>query len=322
MAGTNFLAVAVAAAFAVTLVVNYTVTSGIGVKFTNSDIADSHPTYLLPIGWAFSIWGLIYLLFACFAVYQALPHTWEDAEVESVRRHALAAFALNVCWLYLFSFEVYWIAFLFIAAYAGTLLHAVNTLGMDFTSANSSWKSKLLVAAPFSANASWVVVATCLQTGVNFIEEGWVASPDFCCGLLFLAASLAVVQCAKRADVFYGFVAFWALFGIINNQAEGSTFGCASRICKQSCLDDMQLCSSEGRFGPTCAAYAASGEDICVIPKSGKVRDVAWLLIASVLASVVVGVARGCFARGRANSESKEEQLIMQAGELPAGRNL
>ena len=36
-------------------------------------VARSYPTPVLPAGWTFAIWGLIYLAFLGYAVYQLLP---------------------------------------------------------------------------------------------------------------------------------------------------------------------------------------------------------------------------------------------------------
>ena len=44
------LSVVLVLAFIACAVVNGTVTSGGGVTYTNSDIANSHPTYLMPAG--------------------------------------------------------------------------------------------------------------------------------------------------------------------------------------------------------------------------------------------------------------------------------
>jgi len=42
-------------------------------KFTNKEVADQWNLRLTPAGWAFAIWGIIYLLLLFFAIYQALP---------------------------------------------------------------------------------------------------------------------------------------------------------------------------------------------------------------------------------------------------------
>ena len=55
------------------------------------EISDRFEIYFVPAGYVFSIWGLIYLALAGFAVYQALPaqRTWRPGCVGLV--HAVAA---------------------------------------------------------------------------------------------------------------------------------------------------------------------------------------------------------------------------------------
>lgn len=323
-------------AFVATAAVNGTVTTGNGVTYTNSEIADSHPTYLMPTGSTFGIWGIIYLFVAAFCVYQAIPTVRSQPEIVSVRPLMLAALAFNVTWLYLFAFAIYWVAFVVIAAYAAVLLRAVLILDIRWMSTRTPLVTKLLVAAPFSLNASWVVVATCLQVGVNATEEGWLASEDFCAGLLFVAVVLACYRCVARADVAYGFVGAWALWGIIKNQGDDSTFGCASRICNPACVDSMALCSAEGRFRTLCANYASSGVDACngwgdSVPKGGKMVAACWVYMALVLTALVCGIARGCAhrnfdasnpahqARKKLSSDSHNNGLVLHAHGIATG---
>lgn len=308
-------------AFVSTCVVNYLVTAGVGVELDNAEIADTHPTYLLPSGWAFSIWGVIYLLFGLFCVYQMLPSKWEDVTISTVRPYALAALVHNCAWLFLFSYSLYWIAWLVIMAYAAVLLKILSLLQINYFTASANLKTKILVAAPFSANAAWVVIASCLQVGVNSIEEGWLASDDFCSAFVVLAVSLAVYIVATRADPVYAFVSAWALGGIINNQSAASTFGCASRICIPACYEHMALCNDpDGRFYALCdgfdAAAVAAGdaEDVCVVPKSEKIRAVCWVGIACVLVTLVVGVARALLVGNQQGNVAKHQELANELG--------
>ncbi|MBS7635092.1 hypothetical protein KEJ34_06350 [Candidatus Bathyarchaeota archaeon] len=39
-----------------------------------AQFSDSNPTLIIPAGYVFSIWGIIYILLAIFVFYQALPN--------------------------------------------------------------------------------------------------------------------------------------------------------------------------------------------------------------------------------------------------------
>jgi len=69
---------------------------GIG---TFEEAERSLPALIQPAGWAFSIWGLIYLLSAVYAVYQLIPK-YDNATLRSTRVPALVGFVGSIAWLY------------------------------------------------------------------------------------------------------------------------------------------------------------------------------------------------------------------------------
>ena len=176
-------AAAAAVLFLLMSVVNYLVTNASTglIAFTNSEIADTHPVYILPAGYAFSVWGIIYLLEALFAVYQAVPSTYggglADEAVASVRALAMALFVANGVWLFLFGWQIFWVALLVIVAYDVLLFKLLATLDVNYFSRSVPWKTKVFVAAGFSANASWVTVASFLQTQVNLLQRAGCRAP-------------------------------------------------------------------------------------------------------------------------------------------------
>jgi hypothetical protein len=55
-------------------------------------------TLITPAGWAFSIWGALYLGATVFAVYQALPAQRQNALLHRLRWPAAGAFLGNALW--------------------------------------------------------------------------------------------------------------------------------------------------------------------------------------------------------------------------------
>jgi len=320
---TKLYAGAVLAGFVALCVVNYLVTAGTGVRFSNTDIANTHPVYVLPIGWAFSIWGIIYLLEGLFSIYQALPLAFGglyDERLEPIRPYVLGVYASNVAWLFLFGYEAYWVAALVIVLYDYLLFQVVFKLDVNYLSSRVPLKTKLLVSAGFSANASWVTVASLLQLQVNLLEEGWLASPALTAGELVVAIVVACAATYKYADVPYALVAAWALGGIIANQAEGSTWGCASQICK-ACTPGMDICERNdtsvfaGRpngFGGLCAGWNSTQPDECFVAKSEEVSGWALFGIVAVALALIAGLAKGCMARkAEADAETLPTKAIL-----------
>ncbi|MDQ3634920.1 MAG: hypothetical protein M3405_10510 [Acidobacteriota bacterium] len=53
--------------------VNYLAADGIINNKTTGELAEKYTTDITPAGYAFSIWGVIYLGLIAFSIYQALP---------------------------------------------------------------------------------------------------------------------------------------------------------------------------------------------------------------------------------------------------------
>lgn len=283
--------------FIATAVVNGLVTSGISVPLNNVEIADSHPVYVVPAGYAFSIWGIIYLLVGVFVILQVLPAQLTEPHFIKARPWAAMSLILNISWLYTFSFELYWISGIMIVGYALALLKCLEEFNVNYISGKQSWQVKLGSAA-FSANGAWVCVASGLQVCVNLMDEGWLPSVDFSRGILFAVTLLACYNVYRRADVLYAFVSAWALGGIISNQGASSDWGAASKICSEACMSKMNICSSRGIFYQPCLDFTTgTGDEVQLIAKSAGIVSFCYVALALVLVSLAAGLAKAGYDR-------------------------
>jgi len=135
------------------------------------------------------------------------------------------------------------VALLDIVLYDALLWLVLGRLALNYfvavpkMSRGQSIRTKLLLVTPFSVHAGWVTVATALNVQVNLLEEGWMPSSDFSIFACWTAVAVGVyMTIVRHADLPYTLVTLWALGGIISNQADGSTWGCESRICG-ACLE-------------------------------------------------------------------------------------
>lgn len=260
------------------------------------------------------------MLVGVFSVMQALPSQLANPVLKPVRAPAIVTMLLNVCWLYLFSYERYWLSLVVIASYAATLLYCLDALDMHYITGDHPWQTKLYACA-FSANSAWVCVATGLQVCVNMLDEGWGVSADFTIGLLGVVVAFACYNVFIRADFMYAFVSAWALGGIISNQKEGSTWGCLSKICSQQCMDKMHICSTgpaslsanttsyelPGMFGESCAKFQADKQDICLV-KSSTVVSWCYVFIIIVLLTLAKAVVLACYTKQSGGGSEDEKK--------------
>ena len=270
--------------------------------------------YLLPSGYTFAIWGIIYTLLILFAIYQVLPAQRDDAACVAARPYATAALVLNGAWLVVSGNQLYWMALIIIAGYWYFLLKAVDAVdavldkqqadnnAASASSAPAPWKTHLFVRAGLTANLAWVTVATLLQLSISLLEAGFFPYADFSLGLLAGALAFAALRVCPRCDATYALASVWALLGVVHNQTSaGSTWGCASYICTAKCVDGtFGICARDGTsvgglpvgFKSLCAGYAPGDVDQCVVPKSAAVAHWCYAGIGIVAVALVLGLAR------------------------------
>jgi len=316
------------AVFVTMIVINYVATaeSTGAVAYTNVAIANTHPVYGLPNGWAFAIWGIIFLTLGLFTGYQAIPSKYngglECELVERIRVPVVALEVFNSAWIFLFGYEQFWVAMFVIFVYDALLFTVLSRLDVNYVlsvpnmTPGQSMRTKAFAVLPFSIHAGWVTVASVLNVQINLLEEGWMPSAGFAVGLLGLVIGIAATASFVRADAAYAGASAWALGGLISNQAASSTFGCASRICAECTKANAPpICgrtdtSSAGFLpvgwaGVNCTAY--TDEDVCgetLVPKSSLLLQwaVAGLLI--VAAAYVAGAVCAAFGWSRDGGKS------------------
>lgn len=183
------------------------------------------PTLIQPAGWAFSIWGLIYLLSLVFAIYQVIPKN-DNQTLRAVRIPALIAFAGSTLWLWLAgdSTIVVWgtVPVLFIMA--GALSYVVSQPRLPARWPQLFSQSTLLPYAAWTGIAQWLNV----QALLNDREVITTESINLISNLGFLVCiALFSFYFFYRSgwSVWYGGVIAWASLGIVvANMPSGSYF--------------------------------------------------------------------------------------------------
>ena len=183
---------------------------------TTGEISDRFQVYFVPAGYVFSIWGLIYLALAAYAVYQALPAQRENARLGRIGYLFVLSCLANVTWLFLWHYEQFaWT----MVAMIGLLLSLIAIylrLGIGRTQVPPA--ERWLVHVPFSIYLGWITVATVanvtsLLDHVNW--GGWGIQPAVWAVLmLVVGAAIASAVGLTRGDVAYMLVIVWAFVGI------------------------------------------------------------------------------------------------------------
>lgn len=106
-------------------------------------VSDRYPTYVVPAGYAFSIWGPIFALSIAYAVWQMLPAQRENPLLRRVGWPVAVAFAGSTFWQFAFTAGQYALSVGLIAATLVSLALAVGRM--------AGWRT------PFTGPERWLV---------------------------------------------------------------------------------------------------------------------------------------------------------------------
>jgi hypothetical protein len=184
------------------------------------EISDRFQVFFVPAGYVFAIWGVIYIGWIAFAVYQALP-----AQKESPRLRKLGyLFALsglfNAAWLFCWHYNQFALSVLVMLGLLGLLIASYLRLDVARTKVGNT--EKWCVDVPFSVYLGWITVATVANVTdlLYYINwNGFGIAPEVWAVIMLLVASLVGLMMAlTRRDAAYLFVLVWSFAGIAVKQ--------------------------------------------------------------------------------------------------------
>jgi translocator protein len=130
-------------------------------------VSDTYKTLFTPAGYAFAIWGVIYLAFIIYAIYQLLP---AQRQVHFFDRMAWPVILANsLCMIWQVVFRNYLLAGS-VAIILATLCTAIVMRNMIKNEVNGRhpW-----LTVPFSLFLGWICVATIANIASWLVSAGW-----------------------------------------------------------------------------------------------------------------------------------------------------
>lgn len=182
------------------------------------ELSDIYPNLFVPAGLTFSIWGLIYILLAGFAVYSTVGVFKSSINLEFLKVIGpwfLISCIANISWLFAWHWEKTGLSLIIMLVILLSLVMIYIRLG----SSSLPDTSFVLVKLPFSVYLGWITVATIANTTALLVRLNW---DGFGLSQLFWTAAViaaaVIVTCLIiifRNDLAYSLVIIWALVGII-----------------------------------------------------------------------------------------------------------
>lgn len=188
---------------------------------TNGDVSAKYPTLITPAGYAFSIWGLIFLGLLIFAVYQALPAQATNRRFRAAGPWIILNAVCNAVWSPIFNQEWIGVALLVILLMFFSLLMVVEKLEInprldipDSASTQETWLARI----PFLLYFGWLTVATILNIAVylkasNFPLSG-LSESTWADGVLIVGLVVGTYLFNRYRSVAYILVFAWAYAAI------------------------------------------------------------------------------------------------------------
>ncbi len=184
---------------------------------TTGELSDSFPVLITPAGYAFAIWGLIYLGLTLFAFYQLRPAQRNNGLLQAVRGPFLLSSLANIAWIVLWHYEQVPLSLLAMLGLLASLLVIYRRLVARRSTLSRT--ERWLVQLPFSLYLGWITVATVINVAVALYDAGWqggiASSAIWSVLLLAIVTGLASWVTARGRDPVYGAVIVWALIGIV-----------------------------------------------------------------------------------------------------------
>lgn len=206
-------------AFVSTIVMNYLSNTGVFNGNTNKTVSDVYFNFFTPAGYAFSIWGLIYLALLGFVFYSGrglFNSKNEEPILPKIGWWFVISCVANSLWLVAWLYEYAVISVLLMVLIFSSILKITNVIRLNLN--YQSFKSRLFLLFPFAMYLGWISVAMIANVAASLTKmdwNGWGISDEFWTIIMVIIAGLVnLLVLAKWNLKTFVFVGIWALIAI------------------------------------------------------------------------------------------------------------
>lgn len=185
------------------------------------EISDRFEVFFVPAGYVFAIWGLIYIGWIAFTVFQLQPSQKESPRLRRLGYLFALSNLANAAWLFCWHYNLFGLSVLVMLALLGLLIASYLRLKVNriVVSRVEYWSVDVL----FSVYLGWITVATVANITDWLYIIGWdgfgISPQVWAVIMLAVASLLGLAMALTRNDVGYLSVLVWAFIGIAVKQA-------------------------------------------------------------------------------------------------------
>lgn len=186
------------------------------------EISDRFLVYFVPAGYVFAIWGIIYIGWIAFAVYQFQPAQKESPRLRSLGYLFAISGLFNAAWLFCWHYNWFGWSVLMMLTLLALLVASYLKLNVGLTPVTAA--EKWSVDIPFSVYLGWISVATVANISDWLYLVNWngfgIAPQAWAVIMIAVASLLGVLMTVTRRDSGYVFVLAWSFAGIALKQVD------------------------------------------------------------------------------------------------------
>lgn len=203
------------------LIFNFLTGTGRINDLSQADISGMFPTKITPAGFAFSIWGVIYILVLIALVWMLFKHKDKKTSdvIQSIGWWFIISALANISWT---------LAFSYLKIPLSTLLIAVLLISLVMILINFkklAHKVNPIFPLAFGIYAGWVMIATVVNIAASLVQVEWggMGLSEVMWANIILVVALVIVFLVtyRTTNILVPLPVAWAYFAIF--KAEDST---------------------------------------------------------------------------------------------------
>jgi hypothetical protein len=189
------------------------------------EISDRFQVYFVPAGYVFAIWGVIYLVWIAFTIFQLRPSQKENPRLRRLGYLFAISNLANAAWLFCWHYNQFGLSVLVMLTLLGLLIASYLRLDVNRTRVTRTeyWSVDVL----FSVYLGWITVATVANVSDWLYLAEWngfgIPAQVWAVIMLGVASLLGLAMTLTRLDSAYVSVLVWAFIGIAVKQTSAPT---------------------------------------------------------------------------------------------------
>ncbi len=216
--------IVIAFLYALMLAVNTMAQFGFINKVTTAALSDSYPNLFVPIGFTFSVWGVIYLSLLGYVLYQLglFRKTESLADARLIQRTQfvfIVSSVANIVWIFAWHFRQTLVSVVVMLILLVSLCYMNSILNVAARKELLTFREKIFLRLPFSLYLGWITVATIANVSAFLVSIQWnrfgLSEVLWMVMILGIGTIIAMSVIILGRDPAYGLVVLWAYAGIL-----------------------------------------------------------------------------------------------------------